>query len=626
MVPLAPYDGTFTKMPASIRSAFLPAISKGISSMITRIALPFVLGCFLLLAGCQESTKAPPPAPAKKQTPSPEEKAATKPADPSRPKARHPLQQAPRPEPRAARAGDWFEDKTASSGVDFTYSDGSQAGFYEILEVTGGGVALFDYDADGDLDIFLTGGGDLSGPPIQVHGRPCALYRNDGDWKFTDVTQQAQLGDDRLYTHGCTVGDFDRDGWPDLFVAGFHGARLYRNLHSGRFEDATEKSSITVDNWAVTGAWADVDNDGWLDLYVVTYCDCVPDHRRTCLNDLKMHDVCGPTSFPGQRDALWRNRGDGTFEDVTEKAGLTERDRGLGVVANDFNEDGWIDFYVVNDVNENRLYCGVGDLKFEERGLLAGVSYSSTGEREGSMGVDIGDFNGDGLVDIFYTNFTFQDNSLLQKTSPEGFLNVNAVTGIAGMSRKWVKWGTGFVDFDNDGWQDLFICSGHVRYETSEGYWQPAYLAKNEAGQKFVDVSDQGGPYFSALHSARGAAAGDLDNDGAPDLVISHHHEPVAVLRNQLPAGKWVKVQLQGKTCNTNAIGAKVSSSYSGRTLTRWVRGGGGYLSHFDPRIQFPLDGDSATVKVHWPGGKEETFADLAAGQTHVLVEGGSQK
>lgn len=585
-----------------------------------------------LVAGCQEKSENNPPRAS--QANSARRDAKTSESEKNRkalnsqqrPQARHPLRQGPRPAPHAARDEDWFEDKTAASGVSFTYHDGSEAGFYEILEVVGGGVAMLDYDRDGDIDLFFTGGGDLAGPPIQVSGRSGALYRNDGDWKFTDVTQQAQLDDDTLYTHGCTVGDVDRDGWPDLLVAGYQGLRLFRNLQDGRFQNVTERSGLNIDQWAVQGALADVDNDGWLDVYVLTYCEAAPDHRRVCRGDGGIQDVCAPTAFQGQRDILWRSRGDGTFENVTDKAGLTERDRGLGIIANDFNEDGRIDFYVANDVNENRLYFNEGDLRFEDRGELAGAAFSATGEREGSMGVDVGDFNGDGQVDIFYTNFTFQDNTLLKKVSPEGFLNVNAVTGIAGMSRKWVKFGAGLFDFDADGWEDLFVVSGHVRYEAADApYFQPAQLARNDGGKKFVEVSEHGGPYFSVPHAGRGAAVGDLDNDGALDLVVSHQHEPVALLRNRLAAGKWVKVRLQGTESSPDAVGAKVAASYNGRTLTRWVRGGGSYLSCCDPRIQFPLDGDSTEVTVKWPAGRLEKFANLAAGQTHVLLEGNGQ-
>ncbi|MCH5373652.1 MAG: VCBS repeat-containing protein, partial [Planctomycetes bacterium] len=345
------------------------------------------------------------------------------------PNARIPFFHKPTAKPREERSDDWFEDVTAQAGVDFTYRDGQEAGFYQLLENLGGGVAMFDYDHDGDIDLFMTGGGLLTGPPIEISGLPSVLYRNDGNGRFTNVTAEAGVAGGSFYSHGCTVGDFDRDGWDDLFVAGFHGCRLYKNNQHGGFDDATETAGLRIDRWAVTGACVDIDNDGWLDLYVITYCDWLPDHRRRCLNDQQIRDICGPSLFPGARDYLWRNRGDGTFEDITDAAGLEERSRALGVVAVDMDEDGWMDIYVANDVQENHLYQGGQELPLKSVGLLSGVAFSEHGERQGSMGVDIGDFDGDGLIDVWYTNYSNQDNSLMRNVNELGFVGVSSVTG-----------------------------------------------------------------------------------------------------------------------------------------------------------------------------------------------------
>jgi len=538
--------------------------------------------------------------------------------------AKIPFFNKPSQTPREPRPDDWFEDITQAAGVDFTYRDGQEAGFYQLIENLGGCVGMFDYDRDGDIDLFFTGGGELTGPPIEIRGRPAVLYRNNGNLRFTDVTEEAGVGGGAYYSHGCTVGDYDRDGWPDLFVAGFHGCTLYRNNQNGGFVDATESSGLRADRWCVTGAWADIDNDGWLDLYVITYCDWLPDHNRRCPNDKDLRDICGPSLFPGDRDYLWRNNRDGTFEDVTDAAGLMDGSRALGVVAADMDEDGWVDIFVANDVQENHLYQGGEHLPLESVGLLAGVAFSASGERQGSMGVGAGDFDGDGRLDLWYANYANQDNSLFRNVEGMGFLPVSGVTGMFGVSRMWVGFGTGFADFDSDGWMDLFVANGHVSYERRDSpYYQSAQLFRNQVGERFLDVSDQGGPYFSVDHVGRGAAVGDLDNDGGLDLVISHQNDPVVLLRNRKPANNWVRVLLRGVESNTDAVGAKVTATYGDRVLARWIRGGDGYASYFDPRILFPaLDNAPVDMTVKWPSGLIETFPKLTQSQTHELVEG----
>jgi len=541
--------------------------------------------------------------------------------------AKIPFFDKPTETPRLPRDEDWFEDVTQAAGINFTYRDGQEAGFYQIVENLGGCVGMLDYDRDGDIDLFFTGGGSLSGPPIKLAGRPSAFYRNDGNLRFTEVTKEAGVQGGEFYSHGCAVADFDRDGWPDIFVAGFHGCSLYRNNHQGGFEDVTASAGLRGDRWCVTGAWLDIDNDGWLDLYVITYCDWLPDHTEFCVNDQGLRDICGPSLFPGARDYLWRNKGDGTFEDITDKAGLEERSRALGVVAADLNEDGWMDIFVTNDVQENHLYLGGPELPLREVGLLGGVAYSPTGEREGSMGVDVGDFDGDGRLDLWYTNYSNQDNAVARNVGATGFLNVGSTAGMVGVSRMWVGFGTGFADFDSDGWLDLFVANGHVAYEQLDSpYRQPPQLFHNQGGKRFVDASERGGPYFSINHVGRGAAVGDLDNDGGLDLVISHQNAPVVVLRNRHPAKHWVRVLLRGVKSNPDAIGAKVTVMFGDRQLARWLRGGGGYASSFDPRILFPaVDDAPVSVTVQWPLGNVEVFPELATGRTHELVEGKGQ-
>lgn len=552
--------------------------------------------------------------------------------------ARAPFRLAPLPSekldkavPRAARPDDWFADMTERSGIKFAYQNGFEARCYTLLETVGGGVALIDFDRDGDLDVFFNGGGKLAGPPVVVSGRPGALYRNDGDWKFTDVTTAMGLGASDLYTHGCIAGDYNRDGWPDLVVTGYGGCRLYHNVGGTRFEDVTRLAGLTDVDWFTAAAFGDYDRDGWLDLFVVAYADWKPGANPTCLYDElqgKRRDVCPPQAYAGRQHRLWRNRGNGKFDDVSEAAGLRSEMRGLGVVCVDFDADGWPDWFVANDVQENQLYFGGPHLPLEEQGALAGVAYSLTGEREGSMGTDVGDFNGDGIADLFYTNFTQQDNSLLQGDGVRGFMNVTEKVGLAGPSRVWVGFGCGLTDFNRDGWPELFVINGNVFYDSPESaYRQPSQLFRNLAGDRFVEASSQGGPYFSVPHPGRGAAVGDLDNDGSPDLVIVHQNEPVVLLRNQQSSPHWVRVQLRGTTSNVEGYGARVTLQAGDKRWTQWLASGRGYLSQSDTRLLFALPADtSVSVTVDWPLGTSETFSPLTLRTTHELVEGTGQR
>ncbi|MDB5342773.1 MAG: hypothetical protein JWP89_1150 [Schlesneria sp.] len=522
------------------------------------------------------------------------------------------------------KADDWFDGGDGESRpLPFAYVDGSGAAAYTILEVMGGGAALLDYDRDGLMDIYVTGGGSFGKSPVRASGRAGALFHNLGGGSFADVTRNAGLQDDQLYTHGATVGDYNRDGYPDLFVAGYQGCRLYRNEKDGSFSNQTATAGLSCPNWNMTGCWADIDNDGWLDLYVVTYAKFKLDPEHICINDWNLRDVCPPTEFEGEVDQLWRNRGDGTFEDVSHQAGVDVPGRGMGIVAADLDEDGWIDFYVTNDMEENVLLYGGPNLTFSSEAIPAGTAFSPTGEREGSMGVDLGDYNGDGKPDFIYTNYVNQDISLLEMVDKRGFVNATSAAGLSGSTSSWVGFGTAFADFDSDGWQDLFVINGHVMYERSGSHYsQPPRLFRNLDGRRFMDASPQGGPYFRAMHAGRGAAVGDLNNDGGLDLVVVHQQERVAVLFNQHPPKHWIGLRLQGQSSNPDAIGARINHQFAGRELTRWVHGGGSYLSSCDQRIVLPADDASpVSVKVRWPDGRTADFSDLIPNRFHELVE-----
>jgi hypothetical protein len=335
-------------------------------------------------------------------------------------------------------------------------------------------------------------------------------------------------------------------------------------------------------------------------------------------------DACAPTQYAGQQSFLWRNLADGTFANVSDTAGILPGMRSLGTVTADLDRDGWLDWFVANDVHDNQLYWGGSQLPFDEGGMIAGVACSEIGERDGSMGTDIADFDGDGELDLFIANYAGQDNMLMRGTGNRGFVNVTRATGLAAPSRRWGKFASLFADFDLDGWLDLFIANGHVLYDAPDTpYFQPAQLFKNELGQKFTEVSVSAAPYFSIPHAGRGAAVGDLDNDGAPDLVVVHQDQPVKILRNRHQAQHWVGVALQGRASGMYPAGAIAILEQDGRKMTRVVSGGGSYLSHSDHRIVFVTkNADPVDVTVTWLGGQQEVFSGLSTRSTHELVEG----
>lgn len=529
---------------------------------------------------------------------------------------------APQPHPE-----DWFEDITARSGVEFVYRSGREGGHFTLLETVGGGAALFDFDQDGDLDLFVAAGGDVSRDTMQVSGRTPGLFLNEGSGTFVDATAAIDLAGGIDYSHGCAVADYDRDGFPDLLLTCYGRSRLFRNDGGKRFEDATETSRLVVDGWSTAAAWADVDRDGWPDLYIAGYVDWKPSPGEWCGDRAaNVRDVCPPQSYPPAADRLFRNLGNGTFEECTDRAGLGTPSRGLGVLAADFNLDGWIDFYVANDGNDNQLYLGGPGLKFREVGVISGTATNEFGVPEGSMGIDYGDVNGDGRGDLFVTNFEMEDNALYLAEAEAGFAHATVRFRLGGSSRPFVGFGTGFADFDLDGDLDLFVINGNVFYQTGQApYTQPAFLYRNADGEFFEDVTGRAGPWFRARHAGRGAAVGDIDDDGALDLIVVRQDQPVAVLRNRgSPATPWLRVELVGTRSAVYPVGSRVSYAHRGRRLVRFACAGAGYLSHNDPRILLPAEtaAENLTVEVRWPDGKTETFAGLQVGRTNRLVEG----
>ncbi|MBX9582814.1 MAG: CRTAC1 family protein [Gemmataceae bacterium] len=551
---------------------------------------------------------------------------------------------AEQPEPAADMGGGFFQDRTPGSGIDHTYRNGEESGQAAILESLGGGVGLIDYDRDGRLDIFLTGGGDFAGPnKTDIVGRPCKLYRNLGNWRFEDVTAKVGLAAGApFYTHGAAVADADNDGWPDLLVTGWGRLALWHNEPDGqggrRFVDVTQKAGLTDTLWSSSAAWADFDGDGFADLYVCHYVDWSWANNPPCLDykDSKVRDVCPPRQFKGLPHTVYRNRGDGTFEDVSKTAGLRPDGKGLGVIVVDVDGDGKPDVYVANDTVENFLYLNrssPGKVRFEEAGRRSGTALDDGGVPNGSMGLAAADYDGTGRFSLFVANYQHEAHALYRNRGAGQFVFASRSAGVTAIGLVYVGFGSWFVDYDRDGAEDIVVSNGHVVHVPPPPgeVKQLPVLFRNlrTPGQepyqvRFANVAAEAGPYFRSKHCGRGLAAGDLDNDGRPDLVVSHQNEPAVVLQNVLDNGNhWLGVRLTGAPYR-DAVGAVLTYEAGGQKLVRTVLGGGSYLSASDPRVLFGLGQNAGPGKltVRWPSGREQVFDGLATDRYWDLTEG----
>lgn len=549
----------------------------------------------------------------------------------------------------------WFRDVTDETGVTAVYRNGEEADRYSILESLGGGVAVLDYDGDGRLDLFFPGGGFFDGPDKkQIRGYPPKLYRNLGEWKFEDVT--AAVGLDRLadgrewfYAHGATVGDYDRDGHPDLLVTGYGRVALLHNepapTGGRRFREVTQAAGLLGPHfWGTSAAWGDLDGDGYPDLYVCHYVDWSNDNDPTCPGYYPgiPRDVCPPAKFMARPHALYRNRGDGTFEDVTAAAGLrtdrADRDygKGLGVLFVDVDLDGRADIYVANDTTEKFLYLNrstPGRLRFEDRGLETGVARDGSGLPNGSMGLDAADFDGTERPALWVTNYENEFHALYRNLGVSGgglhFTFATPAVGLSAVGREFVGFGTAFLDADSDGWEDIVVSNGHVmRHSIKNNIAQRPLLFRNVPrgnSRGFVDARGRAGGYFAADHRGRGLAVADLDDDGRPDLVFTHQNQPARVLRNVAPPAHWLGVELAGRD-RRDVIGARVALSAGGMTRTRFWTVGRSYLSHCDNRRLFGLGSLESVGRlvVHWPSGEPrvEHWDGLPVDRYHRLEQG----
>jgi enediyne biosynthesis protein E4 len=517
-----------------------------------------------------------------------------------------------------------FTDQTESAGITFRHTFGGEEKKF-ILEAKGGGAAFFDADNDGDLDLYVVNGSTLE-TYRQKAGPGNVLYRNEGDGTFADITASAGVGD-AGWGHGAAVGDIDNDGFRDLYVTNYGANLLYRNQDDGSFEDITDRAGVPGNQYSTSAAFFDADNDGDLDLYVAHYVvfdiDDVPDDATQAERCVFLGGVvyCGPGGMPGTGDVFYRNEGDGTFTDFTDASGISQANDyyGLGVTPLDYDSDGDLDIYVTNDATPNVLFQNEGDGTFSEVGLFAGVAFNGDGDEEAGMGVDTGDYDGDGDPDLHVAHFFSETNTLYRNEGDGSFTDATIVAGLAGPTRNKVGFASKFLDYDNDGDLDLFVANGHVYPHISlipagSTYRQPNQLFRNDGEGQFSDISSQAGPGLLVEKASRGACFGDYDNDGDIDIFVLDMNDAPTLLRNDGgDARNWLTVQVFGQRVNRDGVGTKIRLKAGDLTLYRTVNGASSYMSHSDIRAHFGLGTQPRVeqVELTWTDGTVQSIRDL---------------
>lgn len=544
-----------------------------------------------------------------------------------------------------------FTDATEQAGISFLHVNGFSEKRH-FIETMGPGCAFLDYDGDGFLDIYFANGHELERPGGEKAAN--VLYRNRGDGAFADVTPAAGVGDTG-YGMGVTAADYDNDGDLDLYITNYGPNVLYRNRGDGTFADVTPAAGVGDDKWGVGCAFLDYDNDGDLDLYVANYVDFSlerPREKLVAYMPKGLEGASGATGYPhpdnyrGVADVLYRNEGDGTFGDVTREAGVfNPRGKGMGMVCGDYDNDGDTDIYVANDLTPNFLYRNEGDGTFTDVGLLAGVAYNEDGRTESSMGVDFGDYDRDGYLDILVPNFQEEACALYHNTGTGFFVNEPIASGIGLATRPYVGWGGGFLDYDNDGELDIFIAAGHVLdnlelFDSRTTYPQRNFLFRNRGPGKdgehtFEDVSAISGDGLAVVKPSRGAAFGDYDNDGDTDILVANCNDYATLLRNDGGnQNHWLRIEARGVTGNRDGIGARIRVVAGDLAQIREVKSGSSLYSQNDLRVSFGLGDRRAVdrIEMRWSGGTVDTLVGLAADRSvtireaHGLVKSGQEE
>ena len=516
---------------------------------------------------------------------------------------------------------------TPQASIFFRHEDGRSGAKY-YLETLGAGAAWFDYDLDGKIDIYFVNGADL--PGMRSASLPTnAMYRNDGDGGFTDVSQDAGVAD-RSYSFSCAVGDYDNDGFPDLYVTNFGPNILYHNNGDGSFTDVTESAGVGDESWGVSAAFADYDNDGKLDLFVTNYVEYDIEDNPQC-GRLGLQTYCGPEAFKGTSSVLYWNNGDGTFCEVTHKAGVfNPNGKGMGVIWCDYDNDRDLDLFVANDKLADSLCQNNGDGTFTDVGLSSGVALSEMGIAYSSMAPVFGDINNDGWFDLLITNFQDEPNSVYANEGNGFFSDITYRSKIGGATLSRLAWGADFADFDNDGYIDLFVATGHIddniqTINPTTRYAQQNQVFWNQGDGSFADVSNTSGAGLLLEKVSRGAALGDYDNDGDIDILITNSHQAPDLLRNDtINQNHWLIFTTVGTRSNRSGIGTRIKVVTAGKSQIREVKSGGSYPSHSDMRLHFGL-GESTKadfVEIRWPSNLVEQFKDVQGDRILVAKEG----
>jgi len=533
----------------------------------------------------------------------------------------------------AGREVPQFMDITSKTGIHFDHVSSSDSKY--VVESMSGGVLLIDYDRDGYPDIYFTNAPTVD---MAIKGQAArgALYHNNHDGTFTEVTEKAGLATP-CFAMGGAVGDYNNDGWPDIYLTCLGGNKLFKNNGDGTFTDVTKQAGIADGRWSTGASFGDYDGDGNLDLMVTNYVDFhlndLPGFGTAPNCKYRGIDVqCGPRGLKGAGDALFHNNGDGTFSDVSKAAGVDDPNGyyGMSVIFSDFNNTGRPDIYVANDSTPKFLYKNLGNGKFQEIGLESGTAVSEDGSEQASMGIAVGDYLHTGLPSLYVTNFSDEYSNLFRNDGEWNFSDVSYKSGVALPSLPYVKWGTVFFDADNDGWLDLIVVGGHVYPQvdtlpSGARYKEPKVLQLNQKDGTFCDASDQAGPDLRIARVSRGVAVGDLFNDGNVDLVIEDLAGSPMILRNNGIAGRhWVSFELQGTKSNRLAIGARLKIAAGGMTQTGEIHSGGSYLSQNDLRVHFGLNTAKKIdgLEIRWPSGKIETLKNLDVDKFYSVLEG----